>query len=608
MSGICGYVCTCPLSKSVIDDMVQSMPMRMLGNSHTILFDSGCYTVGLACGEKPYTSPDGRYTAVLDGVIYNLRNIRKAYNLSDCTTSLAVVTLLWEKKGVGSLLDIDGSFSFAIWDREKGSLCLARDIMGECPLYYYAYEGFFVFASTLGGLTSYPSFTKKIRSDVLARYLFHQYLASPDCIYEQVQKLQNGHLLTFRDGQTLLSTYWNAVQHFHLLADKRKNPKPYDETKIELRRVIKDAIHRRLPKEGNVCAFLSGGYDSSLVSAMACELSDRPIHTFTVSCGEGHYDETPFAAAIARHLGTIHHEFVLGEDEVREMVARIPDVYDEPFADSSQIPTQLVCSMIQGYGHSVLAGDGADEFFGGYEAYQKIRIAQYLDSLGGIVYALTAPSGIVNKLPRNVRRLAKNRNVSHKIQLVGIEHREICHSLTPHGINAFYDEEELQERNWSQRCMLLDQTISLPDNGLVKVERAATSYGLTTHSPFFSRDVIECAYSMPQKYKVGHGAGKRILKDLTYDYIPRYLLDREKHGFSLPIDRWLKTLFREDLLAVSRAETLNKQGLFMPHRMQEIVDDFIKPEQGDNGPHVLTANIWAFYVFQLWYRRWMGCL
>lgn len=625
MCGICGFVSKKTITLNQLKTMNDTMIHRGPDDSGEEIWGiSDEYSVGLAqrrlsildlspLGHQPMHSRNGRVSVVFNGEIYNFQQLREElpnYSFeSQCDTEVIIAAYL--KWGISCVERLQGMFAIAIFDRETDALYLVRDRIGKKPLYYWTDNCNIVFASELKPIMACPGFEKHIKIDVMKRYLYHQYINAPETIFENVYKLEPGHILSFCKGKIKTYSYWNVKDSYR--KQKSTDAPKYSEAKEELKQLLKKAVHDRMIADVPLGSFLSGGYDSSLVTAIAQEISDEPVKTFSIGFDEERYNEAKYAAQVADYLGTNHTQLYIGEEEMFELVESIPKFYDEPFADSSQIPSMLVSKLAKEHVTVALSGDGGDELFCGYNVYSKIEKAQKLDVLGKVVYQLCnvpvcSKRELLDRLPFSVRVIAQNRDPQCKTQLYSDNYVKVIDKMIEEStIPVFYPiEAQYKERNWQERRMLLDMDTYLPGDILCKMDRASMKYSLENRCPILDTAVIEYSYRLPHSYKYCNGVKKRILKDIAYDYIPKELLDRPKVGFAVPLDKWLRGPLREQLEDISSMEYLNRQNIFCAGNVHSIVHDYL--ENGDGGPSSgrnYSKIIWAYYVFQKWYEHYM---
>ncbi len=584
----------------------------------------GGYSVGLAqrrlsildlspMGHQPMHSPDKRISVVYNGEIYNFQELKEELTdypfCSTCDTEVIISAYL--KWGIDCVSRFNGMFAIALFDRETEEFYLVRDRIGKKPLYYRLEQGNLVFASELKPIMECPGFEKKIRTEVLSRYLYHQYINAPDTIFENVSKLEPGSILRFSQGNINTWKFWDIKEVYHRY---KANPvEDYAQAKQELKDLLNRSVSLRMISDVPLGTFLSGGYDSSLITAIAQSLSPQPVKTYSIGFNEEKYNEAKYAKEVAAHLGTNHTELYISEKEMFDLVDSIPQYYDEPFADSSQIPTMLVSALAKKDVTVVLSGDGGDEFFCGYNVYDKIGQAQKLDVLGAMTYGVcNLPGirklGILKKMPFSVQVISENRDKETKTQFGTSNYLETAYGMVKgEKIPILYRvEQAYREKNWQERRMLLDMDTYLPGDILCKVDRASMKYSLEARCPILDKDVMEYSYRLPHSFKYGGHVKKRILKDIAYDYIPKTLLDRPKVGFGVPLDKWLRGPLREQLLSMADRDLLIRQGIFDADYMCNMLDIYMK--HGDAGPATggnYSKLLWSYFVFQQWYRHYM---
>lgn len=626
MCGICGYISRKKISIKKLKEMNDTMYHRGPNDSGEEIFDlADGYQLGMAqrrlsildlseLGHQPMHSCNDRVVITYNGEIYNFLELReqlKDYPFkSQCDTEVILAAYL--KWGIDCINKFQGMFAIALYDRGTDILYLVRDRIGKKPLYYWAEEGNLVFASELKPIMSYPGFSREIRKDVMKRYLFQQYICEPDSIFKNVYKVEPGQIVSFKAGKIKFSKYWDIAQVYN----EKKNEKTgtYEEAKDELKKILIDSVKQRMIADVPLGTFLSGGYDSSLVTAIAQSISDKPVKTYSIGFSEKRYNEAGYAKEVAQYLGTEHTELYIKEQDMFAMLDELAKYYDEPFADSSQIPTMLVSQLAAHDVTVALSGDGGDEFFCGYNMYDRIAKAQRLDALGGMIYGATQipgirKLGILDKLPLQVQAVARNRDPLTKTQVGSNAYPELINQMTTiSGLPLQYPiEGKIKENNWQERRMLVDEMTYLPGDILCKVDRASMRYSLEARCPILDVKVMEYAFRLPHEYKYSNGIKKRILKDIVYDYIPRDLLDRPKVGFSVPLDKWLRGPLKEQLIDVSNMNFLKKQDIFEAEFMNQFINKYL--QTGDEGPSSgknYSRIVWAYYVFQSWYLRYMS--
>ena len=639
MCGISGFISKKRITVEQLITMNDTMLHRGPDDSGAEIFVAADgYSVGLAqrrlsimdlspLGHQPMHTADGRVSIVYNGEIYNFKELKKALSdypfRSQCDTE--VILAAYEKWGIKCVERFNGMFAIALFDRETQELYLVRDRIGKKPLYYWQDGENLAFASELKPIMACPGFPKRIDKSVLAAYLYQQYIPEPDTIFEDVKKLEPGMILRFciRTAGGAGSAqaegcgsrieklrYWSIADSYRKgIADPVTD---YGQAKAELKALLQKSVKSRMEADVPLGTFLSGGYDSSLVTAMAQEAAGAPVKTFSIGFAEKEYDESGYAAEVAKHLGTDHTAQIITEAEMLRLVDSIPKYFDEPMADSSQIPSMLVAALARQKVTVALSGDGGDEFFCGYQMYEKLALAQKLDMLGGMVYGISRLPGIsrlglLEKLPFSVRTIAQNRDPRYKTQLCSDKYLSCVKRLTGTDEVRFDRETAYGVKNWQIRRMLLDMDTYLPGDILSKVDRATMKYSLEARCPVLDRDVMEYSFRLPHSFKDHKGCQKYILKDIAYDYIPKELLERPKSGFSVPMDKWLRGPLREKLTDYASAPFLRRQGLFDPEETQRLAEVWLL--QGDGGSYTgsnYSRILWAFFILEQWYEEYLA--
>ncbi len=581
------------------------------------------YSVGLAQrrlsildlspqGHQPMNSPAGDVAIVFNGEIYNFKRLKEELSdypfASTCDTEVILAAYL--KWGISCITRLNGMFAIAIFDRRSATLYLVRDRIGKKPLYYWLQDGNLVFASELKPILSCPGFQGKIRSDVISRFLYQQYICEPDTIFEQVSKAEPGQIISFSHGEIKKQRYWDIRKIYQ--EKRNSSAKEYTQAKEELKKLLKEAVADRLVADVPVGTFLSGGYDSSLVTALAQQVSGLPVKTFSIGFYEERYNEAEYAKAVAQHIGCDHTELCVEEKDMLELVESIPAYYDEPFADPSQIPSMLVSKLARQKVTVALSGDGGDEFFCGYQIYDKVRQAQLLDGPGAIAGAVGKTFHMMERYPFRVRVIAGNRDKETKTQFAMGNYLKAAEGMVLKRENVkplsclYGFETKYGAKNWQERRMLLDMETYLPGDILCKVDRASMRYSLEARCPILDTAVMEYAIGLPHAFKYDKGMKKKILKDITYEYIPRELLERPKKGFSVPLDKWLRGPLKEQVLSFSEKSFLERQEIFDFDYVSGLINGYM--EKGDGGSGTgenYSSIVWAFFVFQKWYEFYM---
>lgn len=622
MCGICGFYTKHKENLENLIKMNETMIHRGPDDHGEEIFDcmKDTYHIGMAhrrlsvqdlsvLGHQPMHSNNGRVVVTFNGEIYNFQELKSELSeypfQSNCDTEVILAAYL--KWGITFVKRLNGMFAIALFDKEDDSLYLIRDRIGKKPLYYYIDSGNLYYASELKPLMADPYFEKQIDDRIVGKFLYRQYINAPDTIFQSTYKLRPGEIVRFRNGQIKKRKYWDVASVYN---HKWENIS-YGEAKERLELLLKEAVSKRLVADVPVGEFLSGGYDSALVCALAQSVSAKPINTYSIGFYDKELDEAPFARSIAQHLGTNHTEYYISEREMFDLVKSIPYYYDEPFADSSQICTMLVSELARKDVTVVLTGDGGDEMFGGYTIYERIADAQQKKMFGIMLHYLMKIPFVrakydYTKIPFVYRVASESFLSATKTQTGSGQYFEILDRLLickEHDSYLDPIEDRYREKDWVYRRMLLDMDTYLPGDILCKVDRAGMKYSLEARCPFLDKDVMEFSLGLPLEYKMKNGELKRILKEITYNYIPKKLMDRPKQGFGVPIERWLRNELREELLAYTDSVFLKKQGIFNIEETQKFIHYFIQNgNMGKNTGKNYGGFVWAYFIFQQWYQ------
>jgi asparagine synthase (glutamine-hydrolysing) len=585
-----------------------------------------------AAGHQPMTSASGRFTVVYNGEIYNHLAIRDELDFqpggaqawrghSDTETLLAAVEV-WGLRE--TLRRCCGMFALALWDRQRRVLSLARDRAGEKPLYYGRCGTAFLFGSELKALQAHPAFDAQVDRGSLALLLQHCYVPEPLSIFHGIRRLPPGSTLEIAaNGEHQEpAAYWSFV---HVAAAGRCDPLRGDHTAAldALERVLSAAVAGQMVADVPLGAFLSGGVDSSLVVALMQRQSGSRVRTFTIGFSEREYDESPHARAVAQHLGTDHTELIVTPAQAMSVIPRLATIYDEPFADSSQIPTFLVAQLARAHVTVSLSGDGGDELFGGYNRYAWAkRVWTATRALGPLRSAAARgiralpPEAWARMfdycrplIPRRWRASNAGDRLHKAAELLCASQEEIYRALISHwpvpaeliagGVAPASPITALMAQHaqgsFEERMMLWDFLTYLPGDILVKVDRAAMAVSLETRVPMLDHRVIEFACSLPLALRVRAGEGKWLLKRLLARYVPSALTDRPKTGFGIPIDTWLRGPLREWAEALLEDSRLRRDGFFNPEPIRR------KWQEHLSGRRNWAYWLWDVLMFQGWW-------
>lgn len=562
-------------------------------------------------GAQPMHSKSGRYVCVFNGEIYNYRTIRekllKEHKVSGFkgTSDTEVLLEAFEAYGVKETISMcKGMFAIALLDRQTGKLTLIRDRIGEKPLYYGFVNGHFVFASDLGSITVLDDFNNEIDRKVLPIYFIHGYIPAPYSIYKDIYKLDAGCMLEIEAPYKTpkVTSYW-SVRKAALYGQEHPFTGSRQEAADELERLLKASIKDQMVADVPVGAFLSAGIDSSTIVALMQAQSSNKVRSFTIGMDDKAYNEAIYAKEIAKHLGTEHTELYITPEDAKAVIPKLPFIFSEPFADSSQIPTYMVSQMTRKHVTVSLSGDGGDELFCGYGTYSSIE--RIWGKMGVYPYGirklcsdllLHLPFGKGNSVFQTKAYLLGAKGPEHLYELSNAQEALSTNITLSDEVYSYkHNQYPYGYLNDSRNCiMLMDMEMYHPDDILVKVDRTAMAVSLETRVPMLDKDVVEFAWSIPMEYKKQGNEGKLVLKDVLYRYVPKEMMDRPKKGFSIPVMKWLKEpQLREWAEALIDRKTLQQQGILNPDVVWFIWDDFIKNNNW-------RIQIWYILMFQSW--------
>jgi asparagine synthase (glutamine-hydrolysing) len=579
-------------------------------------------------GHQPMVSSDGRFIITYNGEIYNFQDLRpeleargiKFRGHSDTEVMLEAFAIYGVEATVKRLI---GMFTIGVWDRHDRSLTLVRDRLGIKPLYWAKFGELFLFGSELKALRAHPGWTPRIDRSAVAAFMRHNYIPAPHTVYVGVHKLEPGTMLTLPwRGEPKIERFWDART---VALAGLANPMEADDTELaeRLETLLRDAVRRRMVADVPVGAFLSGGIDSSTVAALMKSANSGPVRTYTIGFELAGFDEAKHSAAVARHLETDHTELTVTAKEALDVIPRLPEMYDEPFADSSQIPTHLVSAMTRRHVTVALSGDGGDELFAGYNRYQlTTQLWRSFALLPGpmrhaLAKFLTAvPANRWSQILSMVPAKARPRQAGDKLHKFAgtlraeadtdLYRRLVTHwdplQVVPGAIEAkgvLWD--STVERDFPgllERMQFLDLVTYLPDDILTKVDRASMAVALEVRVPLIDHRVVEFAWHLPRPAKIRGGVSKWLLRQVLYRHVPRELVERPKMGFGIPLGDWLRGPLRawaEDLLAESR---LRQAGLLDAARVRQIWSAHL------SGRRNHEYMLWNALMLEAWRRRW----
>ncbi|MGB6297221.1 MAG: asparagine synthase (glutamine-hydrolyzing) [Rivularia sp. (in: cyanobacteria)] len=584
-------------------------------------------------GHQPMISADGRYAIVFNGEIYNFLELRQQLESlghrfrghSDTEVMLASFNQ-WGVKDATKYFN--GMFAFALWDRLERVLHLGRDRLGEKPLYYGWVGRTFLFGSELKALKPHPDFQPEIDRDALALFLRYSYIPQPYSIYKGIYKLPPATLLSC-DGQNFHSqpvTYWSVKQAAY---SGVSNPFTGSETEAinQLEALLKDAVGMRMIADVPLGAFLSGGIDSSIIVALMQAQSSQKVKTFSIGFYEEEYNEAQHAKAVAQHLGCDHTELYVTPEETQAVIPKLPDLYDEPFSDPSQIPTYLVSQLARKHVTVSLSGDAGDELFCGYNRYLSIsrtwqKLGWIPQSVGDtLAWALTRVSvenwnsifaSINPCLPTKFKQPLAGYKLHRLAEILAVSDPDTMYTglvsrwKQPESVVIGSSEKTTALTNpqswanlpdFTQRMMFLDILSYLPEDILVKVDRASMGVSLEGRIPLLDPRIIEFAWRIPMSMKIREGQGKWLLRQVLYKYVPQQLIDRPKMGFSVPIDKWLRGSLRDWAEALLDETRLRQEGFFNPQQIRQ------KWKEHLSGKRDWELHLWDVLMFQAWLEK-----
>ena len=569
-------------------------------------------------GHQPMLSSTGRYEIAFNGEVYNyvaLREILKSEGIQfrgDSDTE--VMLACFERYGVeASLAKFKGMFAFSLLDIEEGKLYLARDRMGEKPLYYYENNGQIAWSSNVNALKSF-GIDLKVSRRSLAKLLRYNYIPAPFSIYENVHKLEAASILSIDLSRASLEPsvekYWEVSEFVDqpLLSFATDG-----EVLAQLEKLLKNAVQGQMHADVPLGAFLSGGVDSSLIVSLMQSLDTRRVKTFSMGFEDEKYNEAPFARDVANHLGTDHTEYIVSAKDALGVIPKLASIYDEPFADSSQIPTYLVSALAKKEVTVALSGDGGDELFHGYNRYNRTRARFDHFNKPGASFL----GGVLSRAPKFTRQMLSSmsgRRVTSRQILAVTEllrettqsrfyHSSISCNLEPEtfvlGVSASDSVNpnfECFHQEFPRDYAFNDIITYLPDDILVKVDRAAMAVSLETRVPFLDHELVEFAMRLPLAYKSRAGVGKWPLRELLYRYVPQKMIDRPKRGFAVPIGDWLRGELKGWAEALLAEDVLMRDSFFDSKAVTKLWNEHLRG-------HDVSPQLWPILMFQEWYLK-----
>ena len=569
-------------------------------------------------GRQPMHSHCGRYTLVYNGEVYNFSALRQELihdghsfkGNSDSEVVLAAIAQWGLENAVKRFI---GMFAFVLWDKKKRELSLVRDRLGIKPLYYGMAGQTFLFGSELKALIAYPGCSPEIDRDALALFFRHNYIPAPHSIYKGINKLQPGSILTIGPhGNQTLNQYWSLLDTWSLGMNAPYQGSETEATK-ELEALLGDAVESRMLADVPLGAFLSGGIDSSLITAIMQTRSSSPVNTYSIGFHDQAHDESRFAAQVARHLGTNHTELHITPKDLLDTIPSIPEIWDEPFADSSQVPTYCLSKLTRKHVTVSLSGDGGDELFLGYERYPvsntiwaaaskvprplRCMAARMGKSLPPAFFKMMGPRG--NRFQWRLDGLCCS-NFQEFYRYILSHHKDPAQLVLGSKEPKTHFHEDLQSLGADRFRMAsyLDAACYLPDDILTKVDRASMAVGLEARVPLLDHRVVEFAAALPTHMKNGALGGKSILKNILYTHVPRALVDRPKSGFSVPIESWLGNELKDWCESLLDENKIHEDGYLDARAVTKMWREYL------SGQTNWYYYLWDILMFQAWRENW----
>jgi asparagine synthase (glutamine-hydrolysing) len=571
-------------------------------------------------GHQPMCNEDASVWIVFNGEIYNFQEIKerleKKGHLFKSKSDTEVILHSYEEWGVECLSHFRGMFAFAIWDSRLQQLFMARDRLGEKPLVYFRQNGHFAFASEIKALLQVPDVERKVNDTAIHHYLTYQYVPSPDTIFEGMQKLPPAHYLLYdRDGNLKIERYWKL--HFN---STHQTYPDLQELNDRIRTELEESVRLRLISDVPLGAFLSGGVDSSLIVGIMARLSEKPVKTFSIGFEEKEFDELSYARIVADHFSTEHHEFIVKPDAIG-ILPKLVWHYNEPFADSSAIPTYYVASLTKDFVKVVLTGDAGDENFAGYPRYLRSKWVALFTKIPEklrkeLMPALVRRFSSLHWREKTLNRLAdfmellshdQARNYAEQIKIFNAKEKndiytkEMAHYVEKVDSLDFLSEkyEEIETDDLLDKLLYLDINSYLPEDLLVKMDIATMANSLEARVPFLDHKLMEVVAGIPSHFKLKGSISKFILKKTFSDFLPEAVLKRKKMGFGVPISRWIKNELRDYVYEVLLDRKTLNRGYFKKEGIERLLEEHIASRYDH------SAKIWALLFLEIWFRIFM---
>ncbi len=623
MCGICGIIYDDPsrnVDRLVLARMNRTMTHRgpddegyFIGRGSSLAMRR-LSIIDVEGGHQPMSSEDGVVQAVVNGEIYNFRELRKELrskgHVFQTRSDSEVLPHLYEELGADLPMKLNGMFGLAVWDERSRALLLARDRMGQKPLYWAHMGGALVFASELKALLQCPEVARKIDHSSVAKYLAYEYVPAPHTIFEGIQKLEPGHLLRYRDGRIIVRRYWDVP-----LGDERIGLSEAEAIK-EFMRLFDRSVRRRLISDVPLGVFLSGGIDSSSVVAVMSRHADpRDIKTFSIAFEEKSFDESSHARRVAEHFGTDHREQVVTPKDLVALLPRVSELIDEPFADPSIIPTYALSRFTRQHVTVALGGDGGDELFAGYPTFQAERLSAWYQGLPRALkryviepLCLRLPVSDENiSFDFKVKQFLKGAEVRgitrHMVWMGAFSQAELGALLVdPPPADVFEDARRhasnARDASDGNAMLYAYKKLYLAEDILQKVDRASMGVSLEARAPFLDHELVEFVARLPYRMKLNGFTMKYLLKKGMEGLLPRGIAARPKKGFGIPVAKWIKGPLKRMTLDLLSEERLTRDGILRPQAVEALLDDHFAG-RADN-----RKKLWTLIMFQKWHDRW----
>ena len=624
MCGICGSVGRAAVDREVLGRMTSTLSHRgpddegFFVGEHTngVAIGLGFRRLSIidpATGNQPLANEDGSVQLILNGEIYNYRELRDELVRSGHTfrtrSDAEVFVHLYEQRGADALSALEGMFALALWDAHEQTLLLARDRFGKKPLYYAQVGDELIFGSEPKSLLAHPRCPRALDQSSLSAYLAFEYVPTPRSIFANVNKLPAGSFLRWRDGRVGIERWWD------LPSDDKPHSRSTEQNASTLREHLRVAVRRRLVSDVPIGAFLSGGIDSSSVVAMMVdELGADAVKTFSIGFDEPSFDESGHARRVASHLGTEHHEEVFTAHQLLDLLPTVTAFMDEPFGDASILPTYALSRFARETVTVALGGDGGDELLAGYPTFAADRVARFLPFPRAFTNSLLAP--LANRLPVSTDNFSLDFKIKRFLRGAGLppaaRHEAWLGSFTKSEQTALLSEpvghpstdyahiyESAPSQNPVNRLIHLYATTYLQDDILVKVDRASMACSLEVRAPFLDSDLASFLATVPPSQKLHRLTTKHLLKQAMRKRLPAGIVERPKKGFGVPVAAWLKGDLRELLTDELSADRLRRQGIFQPAEVERLTTEHL------DGRRDHRKQLWTLLMFQLWHRTWL---